>query len=122
MPWSPTNNLECERSEKLERLRERGIEAYPNRVRRTHTTAAAIAAFEAVEKQGDSEAAESVEVSVCGRIRTVRVMGKVAFAHIEDGTGRLQLFIRQDMVGSDTYDMFRRDLDIGDFVEAQGIM
>ncbi|MCC7450223.1 MAG: lysine--tRNA ligase [Anaerolineae bacterium] len=122
MPWEPTNHLERERLEKLERLRQRGIEPYPNQVNRSHSTAAAIAAFEAAEATHDSETAESVEVSVCGRIRSVRTQGKVSFAHVEDGTGRLQLFIRQDTVGEDVYQMFKKDLDLGDFVQADGTM
>jgi lysyl-tRNA synthetase class 2 len=121
MPWQPGNNLERERLEKLERLRARGIEAYPNRVQRTHTAVQAIAAYEAAE-QHNSEVAESIEVSVCGRIRSVRVTGKITFAHIEDGAGRIQLFIRQDEVGQDSYEMFKRDLDLGDFVQADGTM
>src|SRR5262249_59022395 len=79
-----------------------------------------IAAFEAAEPEG--EAAESIEVAVTGRLRSVRVTGKVSFAHIEDGTGNVQLFIRQDAVGEEIYDLFKKDLDLGDFVEACGTM
>ncbi|MEP7284771.1 MAG: lysine--tRNA ligase [Chloroflexota bacterium] len=119
MSWEP-NKLERERLDKLDRIKQRGIEPYPNRVQRTHTSAQAIAAYEAAEPDG--ETAEAIEVTVCGRIRSVRVTGKVAFSHIEDGTGKLQLFIRQDSVGEDTYDLFKKDLDLGDFVEASGTM
>ena len=65
--WQPTNTPENDRWESLQRLDERGIPAYPNRVSRTHTTVEAIRAFEALEP-GDAEAAEAVEVTVCGRI------------------------------------------------------
>src|ERR1041385_2839758 len=119
MPWQP-NKLERERLDKLQHLRERGVEPYPNRVKRTHTVAAAIAAYEAAEPEG--EVAESIEVTVTGRISSVRTMGKVTFADIADGTGKVQLFIRQDAVGEETYDLFKRDLDLGDFVEASGTM
>src|SRR5258708_13575376 len=119
MPWQP-NKVEGEGLDKLQHLQSQGIEAFPNRVERTHTAAEAIAAFEAVEPQG--EAAESLEVSVCGRIRSVRSTGKVSFSHIEDGSGKIQLFIRQDAVGDETYELFKRDLDLGDFVEASGTM
>ena len=119
MPWEP-NKLERERLEKLQRIKERGVDPYPGRVRRTHTTAQAIAAYEAAEAKG--EAAEPVPVTVTGRIRSVRVTGKISFTHIEDGEGRLQLFIRQDAVGEAVYDMFKKELDLGDFVEASGTM
>jgi len=119
MPWQP-NKLERERLDKLQHLKERGVEPYPNRVKRTHTMAAAKAAFEAVEHEG--EVAESIEATVTGRIRSIRTKGKVSFADIEDGTGKLQLFVRQDAVGEETYELFKRDLDLGDFVEASGTM
>jgi len=120
MSWEPTN-VERDRLEKLARLSELGIEAYPARVERTHTAAAAIAAYEAVE--GDSEAAESIEVTVCGRVRRINVKGKVAFWHIEDGSGRVQLMIRLDNVGEATYSLVEDKLiELDDFVQARGIM
>ncbi|RMF39375.1 MAG: lysine--tRNA ligase, partial [Anaerolineae bacterium] len=83
--------LEQNRLEKLHRLREQGIEPYPHRISRTHTSAQAISAYEAVEAQED---AEPVRAAVAGRLRSMRTMGKIAFAHIEDNDGRLQLFFR----------------------------
>ena len=49
-------------------------------------------------------------------------MGKSSFAHIEDGSGRLQLYLRRDLLGDEPYAMFRHELDLGDFVEASGTM
>jgi len=112
--WEPSD-LEQQRLNKLERLRERGVVPYPPRVERTHTTAQAIAAFEA------DEAAE-VPVTVCGRLRSMRVMGKASFAHVEDESGQLQLRITQDNVGAEAYEVFREDLDLFDFVQAKGTM
>ncbi len=120
MPWVPTN-VEKDRLEKLARLDELGIEAYPPRVERTHTTAEAVAAYESVEVDG--EAAESIEVTVTGRVRRVNVKGKLAFWHIEDGTGRMQLMIRQDNVGEETYALVKSKLiELDDFVQASGVM
>ncbi|MFN2273292.1 MAG: lysine--tRNA ligase, partial [Anaerolineales bacterium] len=79
---SPLSDLERVRQQKLERLRELGIEPYPRQVVRTHTNAAAIEAFEVREAAEDET---PVEVAVAGRLRSVRAMGKVTFAHIEDG-------------------------------------
>ncbi len=115
--WQPSNNLEQERLDKLRQLQARGASPYPNRVKRTHTTVEAFRAFEAVEDQ-----AIPVEVTVCGRIVRQNLKGKVYFAHIEDGEGRLQLFVRIDAVGEDVYDMIRNDIDLGDFVQASGTM
>ncbi len=111
------SDLELERLKKLQRLRERGIEPYPARVARTHTNQQAIEAFAAKEA-----GAETVEAAVVGRLVLVRPMGKASFAHIEDGTSRLQIYLKKEEVGEETYEMFLKDLDLGDFVEAQGHM
>lgn len=118
MPAEYTN-LERIRLEKLESLKKRGIEPYPTRAQRTHTSREAIAAFEEAER---ASAAQPVQAIVAGRIRSMRVMGKITFAHIEDGEGRLQLFLRADEIGEEALETFNRDLDIGDFVQAQGEM
>lgn len=115
MTWQPTK-LEQQRLDKLERLREAGVDPYPLRVERSHTTAQAIAAFE--EAADD----ESVHVTVCGRLVSVRDMGKTVFAHINDEFGRIQLFVRREQIGSDSHAIFRKLLDLGDFVQATGTL
>lgn len=121
MPWEP-NKLERERLDKLTRLRERGIDPYPPRVTRTHTNAAAIAAFEAAEKAAVEGAIADVAVIVCGRLRSIREAGKLTFVDMEDGTAKIQLFIRKDSIGDELFDVLRRDLDLFDFIQAEGVM
>jgi len=121
VPMAESNDRREQRIAKLARLRDKGVDPYPARVAYTHTTADAIAAFEAAEKaavEGDTPA--DMRVQVVGRLVAVRVMGKSSFAHIADGSGRLQLYLRREALGEQAYDMFRRDLDIGDFVWAEG--
>jgi lysyl-tRNA synthetase class 2 len=108
---------EQQRRTKLERLREQGIDPYPPRVQRTHTAAQAAAVLDE-----SAEGEEPVKVTVVGRLVAIRVMGKSSFAHIEDGSGRIQLYLRTDTLGQDAYDLFRQDLDLGDFVQATGRM
>lgn len=118
---------EEQRRLKLARLVDSGIDPYPARVNRTHTAAQAISLLE-VTSAGDSgvgegaEDDEAVTVTVVGRLVSLRVMGKSSFAHIEDGTGRIQLYLRRDVMGDDLYAMFRQTLDLGDFVEGTGLM
>lgn len=109
------SKLEQTRIEKMERLRASGHEPYPARVERSHTNAEAIAAFEA-----DEEA--EVQVKLVGRIRSLRPMGKVLFAHVEDGTGQLQYFFRQNDIGEEALALLKREFDLGDFIEASGKM
>ncbi len=111
--------LEQNRLEKLHRLREQGIEPYPHRVPRTHTSAQAIAAYEAAESQDE---APPVHAAVAGRLRSMRAMGKIAFAHIEDDAGRLQLFFRVNDVGKEAMKRLTADFDLGDFIQAEGVM
>lgn len=119
--WQP-NKLEIERLEKIARLEELGVEPFPRRVERTHTAASAIAAYEALEPQ-DAEAAQSLEVTVCGRIRRVNLKGKLSFMHIEDESGRVQLFLRVNELGDETYNLVKEKLvDTDDFVQAKGTM
>src|SRR5512139_789168 len=110
-------SLEKIRLQKLEELRAEGIEAYPTRTQRTHTSAEAVAEFEAAEKEG-----REVKPILAGRIRAIRPMGKLSFAHIEDGAGKLQLFFRLNEVGKDRLELFNRMFDIGDFIQAGGVM
>ncbi len=80
------NDLERQRVEKLQHLRAAGIEPYPPRVHRTHTNLQARMAFEQAEAEGNA----LPTVTVTGRLVSLRLMGKVAFADIEDGSGKLQ--------------------------------
>jgi lysyl-tRNA synthetase class 2 len=113
------SNLEKTRLEKLERLRSEGIEPYPNRAERSHTSQEALRAFEAAETAGSQE---PVSVTLAGRLRSMRTMGKITFAHIEDGDGRIQLFFRANDVGQEMLELFNREYDLGDFIQASGEM
>lgn len=111
------SKLEKIRLEKLKKLREMGINAYPTRAERTHTSQEAIEAFLAAEPKPD---AVTLPKTLAGRIRSMRTMGKITFAHIEDGAGRIQLFLRSDDVGEVQLSLFNHELDLGDFIQASG--
>jgi len=118
-------NLERNRLEKLERLRAGGIEPFPTRTERTHTSQEAIRQFEAAEAAAKSTGEETpavVPATLAGRLRSLRAMGKITFAHIEDGEGRVQLFLRANDLGQEQFDLFNREFDLGDFVQAGGEM
>jgi lysyl-tRNA synthetase class 2 len=110
------NDLEQIRFEKMKRLEEAGMDPFPPRVQRTHTTKAAFTAFETAAED------EEVNATVTGRIRSIRTMGKVVFTHIEDESGKLQLFLRADDVGPEQLQVFKDTYDLGDFMQASGKM
>ncbi|MCB0282484.1 MAG: lysine--tRNA ligase [Calditrichaeota bacterium] len=98
------------RKEKIEKLRETGVNPFPYMFDRSHMTA---------DVKHDFENLEGQDVSVAGRIMAVRVMGKASFCHIQDMQGRLQLYIQRDAIGEETYTMFKT-LDIGDHIGVSG--
>lgn len=102
------------RLRKLEKLRELGIDPYPARVRRTHSIKEAREAFERDEGFGQEK------IFLTGRLIAIRNMGGLTFTHIADGTGKIQLMFRRDLLGEERYRFFLDFFDIGDFVEAFG--
>ena len=98
------------RLQKLEKLRESGIDPYPHNFKPLHNSK---------EVKKEFENFENKDVVLAGRIMTIRKMGKASFFHIEDANGRLQIYIKKDEVGESQYDQFKL-LDIGDFIGVDG--
>ena len=114
-PVAPENEQIARRREKLAALRETA-NPYPNDFRPTATAAGIRGECEGL----DDDALSSRRYRVAGRMMTRRVMGKASFAHLQDGSGRLQLYVRRDDLPDGTYGDFRR-WDIGDVVGAEGV-
>ncbi|HEY0748835.1 MAG TPA: lysine--tRNA ligase [Steroidobacteraceae bacterium] len=111
------NHLIGERRAKLAKLRERGI-AFPNDFRRNALAGDILNAYGG--KSAEELDASAVRVSVAGRMRAKRVMGKASFAKLEDSTGALQLFLQQSALGL-AYDEFK-GWDVGDVIGAEGVL
>ena len=97
----PERGKELTRSrlDKLQRLRDQGIDPYPPRYRRSHTNEEAVALFQETEaRQGTG--ARSQEVAVAGRVSAVRPMGKATFLDLRDGSGRLQVHLPVRLQGA----------------------
>ncbi len=109
------DELTAQRVAKLEQLRAAGIDVYPARSKRTHTAAEINAMVEGLP-DGVHEVA-SLETDVAGRIVARREMGKATFIDLQDGSGRVQILIRQNAI--ENYDMLRL-LDLGDFISVHG--
>jgi lysyl-tRNA synthetase class 2 len=113
-------SLEQNRLDKILRLRAMGIEPFPVHAEQTHTTLEAKQAFETAEAAGEGQ--PLIQASLAGRLRAVRPMGKIIFAHIEDRDGRLQLFLRVNEIGADRMEFFNTYFDLGDFIQASGTL
>jgi lysyl-tRNA synthetase class 2 len=104
--------VEAARRDKRAELERLGIPAYAYRYTRTHSAAAALEAYD--DAMGD----HGPEVAVAGRVAAFRSQGKTAFAHIEDVSGRIQLYFRRDQL-EDRYELLRL-IDLDDHVGARG--
>ena len=104
-----------QRREKLEEIRQLGVDPYAYKYSPTHTTKEILEQFAEVGDQPD----ETISVRVAGRIMTKRDHGKSGFAHLQDASGRLQIYVRQNAVGEEAYQVYRK-LDVGDVIGVDG--
>jgi lysyl-tRNA synthetase class 2 len=109
---SRLERINQQRLASLNRIQARGINPYPNSFHRSHTTKEAIALFE--HQKGGSQL-----LSLAGRVTAKRSMGKMTFLDIRDGSGKIQLCFRYDLLGQERYE-FLEEVDIGDIIGAQG--
>jgi len=106
------SDLILARRRKLEELRRRGIEPFPNGVAPAHTAAQVHARFGSLEAEALGAAAEAV--SIAGRLGPRRDFGKASFVHVEDRSGRIQVYVKRDVVGEESFSLFK-EMDAGDF-------
>lgn len=103
------------RREKLDELKSKGIDPFPYKYDKTHSAADILNQFENIKEGEESKE----EVSIAGRIMTRRGHGKASFAHLQDGSGRIQIYAKQDILGKEKYEIYCK-LDIGDFIGVKG--
>jgi lysyl-tRNA synthetase, class II len=105
------NEIKEIKLKKLENLRKAGMDPYPEKTGRT------MANKEALNKFDDFQEKELV---LAGRVKSLRPMGGSAFAHIEDGSGKIQLFLSKKNIESEKYKLFIDTIELGDFIEVKG--
>lgn len=108
----PTHPEEFEiRKQKVEKLRKRGIEPWPHPEPITASCKQVHTEFDEIQEK---------EYAVAGRIMSVRLHGKTAFATIQDKSGTLQVYIKKDVVGAEQFETFEHLIDIGDILWVKG--
>lgn len=107
------------RREKMSNLRDQGIDPFGQRFERTHTSQQLISEYDELTKEQLEE--NEMPVSLAGRIMTKRGKGKAGFAHVQDLTGQIQLYVRKDAIGEEQYEIFS-SVDIGDLVGVEGVL
>jgi len=98
------------RLKRLENIQKAGYNAYPKEVERTHIVNQVLEDFEKIKGQ----------VKVAGRLRSIRLHGGSCFTHLEDESGRIQAYFKQDKLGDEQYAFFTDSFDVGDFIEITG--
>jgi lysyl-tRNA synthetase class 2 len=107
-----SHRIISERVAKLQLLKARGIEPYARKYTVTHTALEVLSSFETMER-------EQVSISVAGRLVSKRAHGKASFGHVLDRSGRLQVYLKEDVLGPEGYALFEL-LDVGDIVGVRG--
>ncbi|MDQ0918703.1 lysine--tRNA ligase [Paenibacillus sp. V4I5] len=113
------NELLVIRRNKLDELRGLGVDPFGSKYVRTHSTKEILTAYQ--DKTKEELDAEHHEVSIAGRIMQKRGMGKASFAHLQDITGKIQIYVREDALDANKYQAFDL-LDLGDMVGVQGVV
>lgn len=111
------HDLLAVRKDKLNQLYDQGVDPFGGKFERTHTSQQVVEQFDAFSKEELENKDEKVVLA--GRLMTKRGKGKAGFAHIQDLTGQIQIYVRQDAIGEESYDLFK-SLDIGDMVGIVG--
>jgi lysyl-tRNA synthetase class 2 len=111
MPLEDIRENRIKKKEEMEKLK---LNPYPSQVKRTYTIQEALDKFIILEKAQQ-------QVSLVGRIRSIREHGKIIFIHFEDETNKIQALFHQETLG-EKYVVFKKFFDVGDFIEIQGVM
>ena len=107
-PNSGINDIVSNNYAKIKAIRELGIDPFPHRFKLTHKIAQA------------AKLAPETPVTIAGRMMLMRVMGKATFAHLRDGTGKIQIYVKKDAVGEASYELFKKQMHVGDFLGVEG--
>ncbi len=113
------HELIAQRRAKLAQLRDRGV-AFPNDFRRDVVAAELHARYG--ELSDEQLAAEPIRVKIAGRMMTRRIMGKAAFAHLQDMSGKMQIYVQRDALAEGEYNEHFKKWDLGDIIAAEGVL
>ena len=106
---------------KLQELRDLGIDPFGQRYDRSASAAELKAAWDEFSKEELHEKEEESHVAIAGRIMTKRGKGKAGFAHVQDLSGQIQIYVRKDQIGEEQFDLWKH-ADLGDIVGVEGVM
>ena len=111
------HRLIAQRKQKLLELRKNNIDPYPYRFDKKDNAKDILEKFKKLKREEKTKD----KVSTAGRIMSLRVMGRATFGHLQDSTGKVQFYVKEDEIGKRNYDLFKK-FDIGDFIGVKGLV
>jgi lysyl-tRNA synthetase class 2 len=116
---APQSQVLQQRKEKAAFLEHAGIDLFPNNFQKDRDIASILDEF--AQTPAQELTLETTEYAVSGRIIALRSFGKATFVHIQDESGRMQVFVQRDTIGKEEYTQFKK-FDIGDIVGVHGTL
>ncbi len=115
-----SDNIREQRRQKLQDLRDQGVDPYYNKFVPSHSLARVLEEFGALS--GEQLEALHQTFRLAGRLMLVREFGKASFAHLQDGTSRLQIYVQKQVVGEEAFARLKKLLDLGDIIGVEGTL
>ncbi len=114
-----SNQYFQQRKEKLQQIREMGVNPYPNDLAVSHSAKSILEKYDSKDKAALE--AERVEVAVAGRIMLLRSFGKAAFVKLKDSSGFIQAYVKKGEIADQAFDLFKK-LEVGDYLWVKGYL
>lgn len=115
-----SDQIREQRLQKLQELRDQGVDPYYNKFVPSHNLAQVVEEFGALSGEQLEGLAKTLRLA--GRLMLLREFGKASFAHLQDGTSRLQIYVQKQVLGDETFARFKKLLDLGDIIGVEGTL
>ncbi|MCL4502851.1 MAG: lysine--tRNA ligase [Deltaproteobacteria bacterium] len=115
-----SDQIRDQRLQKLQELRDQGVDPYYNKFVPSHTIGQIIEEFGSFSSKQLEELDKTFRLA--GRLMLLREFGKASFAHIQDGTSRLQIYVQKQVVGEEDFGRFKKLVDLGDIIGVEGAL
>ena len=119
-----SDQIRDQRLQKLQELRDQGVDPFFNKFAPSHTIARVIEEFGALssEQLEGLDPAPDKNFRLAGRLMLLREFGKASFAHIQDGTSRVQIYVQKQVLGDEAFSRFKKLVDLGDIIGVEGTL
>ncbi len=117
-----SDQIREQRLQKLQELRDQGVDPYSNKFAPSHTIAKVIETCGALSSEQLEGLDPGQNFRLAGRLMLLREFGKASFAHLQDGTSRLQIYVQKQELGEEAFGRFKKLVDLGDIIGVEGAL